>query len=116
MFFYIENILREKRPLCFLLENVKNLKTHNKGRTFNTIENILRNELGYTIYYTILDASLFGLPQKRKRIYIVGFKEDIKFEFPEGKIRNVKIGDILEKDVNTKYFLSQQYLNTLKNH
>ena len=92
------------------------MKNHDKGRTFKTIEDILVNELGYTIYYTILDASLFGLPQKRKRLYIIGFKEDIKFEFPEGVDRNDRIGNILEKDVNTKYFLSQQYLNTLKNH
>ncbi len=116
MFFYIEKILREKRPLCFLLENVKNLKNHDKGRTFNTIEDILSNELGYTIYYTILDASLYGLPQKRKRLYIVGFREDIKFKFPKGVEGSVKINDILEKDVNIKYYLSQQYLNTLKNH
>ncbi len=116
LFFYIRDIIREKKPLCFLLENVKHLKNHDKSRTFNTIEDILRNELGYTIYYTILDASLFRLPQKRKRIYIVGFREDIKFKFPEGENRNVRIGNILEKDVNTKYFLSQQYLNTLKNH
>jgi len=116
LFFYIEDILREKRPKCFFLENVKHLQYHKRGETFRIIKEILVNKLNYYIYYKILNASDFGLSQNRERIYIVGFKENLKFNFPVGDKKNVKIKEILEKDVNIKYYLSQQYLNTLKKH
>jgi DNA (cytosine-5)-methyltransferase 1 len=118
LFFYIENILRAKKPIAFLLENVKHLQNHKKGHTFKIIKDILVSELNYNIHYTVLNATDFGLPQKRERIYIVGFKENLDFSFPVGnKIKKkIKIKNILEKDVNIKYFLSQQYLNSLKIH
>jgi len=116
LFFKIEDILREKQPISFLLENVKHLEHHDKGKTFSIIKEILINKLGYDIHYKTLNASDFSLPQNRERIYIVGFKEDLEFKFPEGDKKNVKIENILETEVDIKYFLSQQYLNSLKKH
>jgi len=116
LFFYIQYILKNKRPDAFFLENVKHLQHHNKGRTFSIIKDILVNELKYFIHYKILNASNYGLPQKRERIYIVGFKENLKFNFPKGEEKNVEISQILEKNVDSKYYLSQQYLNSLKKH
>jgi DNA (cytosine-5)-methyltransferase 1 len=116
MFFYIRDILKEKEPMAFILENVKNLLRHDKGRTFEVIRNILKRELGYTIYYKVRNAIDFGLPQKRERIFIVGFRDNILFRFPVGDKLPVNVGNILEKNVDLKYFLSQQYLNSLKKH
>jgi len=116
LYFYIEDILKEKQPISFLLENVKHLEHHDKKRTFSVIKESLIEKLGYNIYYKILNASEFGLPQNRERIYIVGFKEDLEFNFPEGNKKDVKIEDILEKKVELKYYLSQQYFNSLKSH
>ena len=74
LFFDIERILRRKRPRAFVLENVKQILTHDKGRTFAVIQEHLWR-LGYTIYHDVLNALDFGLPQKRERLFIVGFRE-----------------------------------------
>ncbi len=117
LFFYIRDIIRKKQPISFFLENVDNLITHDKGRTFSIINNILESELKYYIRYKILNAMDFGLPQRRKRIFIVGYKKNLRFEFPKGDSGNPMVDDILEtKLVDEKYYLSQQLLNTLKNH
>ena len=107
LFFNIEEILKTKRPKAFLLENVKRLTTHDSGRTFQTILGSLKR-LGYTVYYKVLNTLDFGLPQKRERIYIVGFMENRPFEFPESGGRNIPLADILEDDeqVDKSYFLS----------
>lgn len=81
LFFNIEAILQEKMPAAFLLENVKNLKGHDKGRTFATIIQKLE-QLGYHVHTTILNALDFGLPQKRERTFIVGFRKNLEFNFP----------------------------------
>ena len=82
LFFDIARILKQKQPSAFLLENVKQLLTHDKGQTFAIIQEQL-SQLGYTIYHKVLNALDFGLPQKRERIFIVGFCEPIAFEFPK---------------------------------
>lgn len=110
LFFDIARIIKEKRPKAFLLENVKNLKTHDKGRTFNIIESTLR-DLNYDVNTIILKAKDFGLPQNRERIYIVGFnKEKIsnykEFNFPSPQYIKTSVGDILEKNVDDKYTIS----------
>tara|TARA_Y100000590_G_C15726753_1_gene1015517 strand:+ start:257 stop:1540 length:1284 start_codon:yes stop_codon:yes gene_type:complete len=87
LFFDIARILNEKRPKAFLLENVKNLTGHDKGRTFKTIENILCNELGYQVDYKVIDAQHF-LPQHRERIAIVGFREEVGFSWD-----NLELGE-----------------------
>lgn len=108
----VQPILKKTRPKAFLLENVKNLTTHDKGRTFDVIRNTLR-ELGYEIFYKVIDAVDY-VPQHRERIFIVGFDkevygEDITFEFPN-KPDNQKpvLKDILEKSVDEKYTLSDK--------
>ena len=77
LFFYIQNILAVKKPKAFMLENVPGLVSHADGATLNTIREVLRNELGYTTDFKVLNAADFGVPQYRKRLYIVGFREDL---------------------------------------
>lgn len=109
LFFEIERILKAKQPRCFLLENVKQLKGHDKGRTLDTIITHLK-DIGYkNVQYSVLKAKDFGLPQNRERIYIVGFLDDnIKFEFPKPLLSETRVGDILENNVDTKYTISDR--------
>ncbi|HAT8857633.1 TPA: DNA (cytosine-5-)-methyltransferase [Legionella pneumophila subsp. pneumophila] len=106
LFFNIEQILKVKRPRAFLLENVKQLSTHDGGRTFQIIIETLRN-LGYTVYSTILNSLDFGVPQKRERTYIVGFIDNVPFEFPKGGVP-FNLESILEKEqqIPNKYYAS----------
>ena len=97
LFFDIARILKQKSPSAFLLENVRQLVSHNKGRTFAVIQEKL-SQLGYTIYYEILNALDFGLPQKRERVFIVGFQEPITFDFPKGIGEYKPLSEILEPD------------------
>ena len=97
LFFDIARILKQKQPRAFLLENVKQLLTHDKGRTFAVIEEQL-SQLGYTTYHKVLNALDFGLPQKRERIFIVGFREPIAFEFPKSVGAYKPLLEILESD------------------
>lgn len=109
LFFDVLRILKEKRPKAFLLENVKGLVTHDKGNTFKVIKKALESELGYSVYFDILDAQNFGLPQRRERIIIVGFRPDLKvnkFRFPEGSNERVPVNAILE-DNPTGYSISE---------
>ena len=82
LFFEIERILKEKKPKAFMLENVRNLTAHDKGNTFKVIRTHLE-ALGYTVYAKVLNALDYGVPQKRERIIIVGFKDNILFSFPD---------------------------------
>ncbi len=109
LFFDIERILIAKKPQAFLLENVKQLKGHDKGRTLITIIEHLKG-IGYkNVKYEVLKAREFGLPQNRERIYIVGFlDESINFEFPKPSKQSTKVGTILEKNVNEKYTISDK--------
>ncbi len=107
LFFNIVKILQNKKPEAFLLENVKQLKTHDQGRTFKIIEENL-HELGYYTYTKILNALDFGLPQKRERTFIVGFRENLKFSFPNSLKLRTSLSTVLEPDeqVETKLFAS----------
>lgn len=114
LFFDIERIIKEKRPKAFLLENVKQLKTHDKGRTYKVIEKHLM-DLDYSVTAAILRAGDFGVPQNRERIYIVGFDkrffkipDDYVFRFPESPKTKTRLGDILEKKVDPKYTISEK--------
>lgn len=107
MFFEVVRILRDKKPSIFLLENVKNLKSHNKGKTLGFMIKSLRN-LGYDVYFEVLRARDFGLPQNRERIYIVGFDFKAGFSFPKSLNTKTKLGDILEKNVAVKYTISDK--------
>ena len=121
LFFEVAEIIKTKRPKAFFLENVKGLVNHDKGKTLTTILDVLRNDLGYYVPDTqIINAKYFGVPQNRERIFIVGFRNDLKiqkFEYPESDSCDVNIENILEKnEVSVKYYLSTQYLETLKKH
>jgi DNA (cytosine-5)-methyltransferase 1 len=109
LFFNIEEILKIKKPYAFLLENVKNLKSHDQGQTFQTIISHLEN-LGYFVHYTILNSLDFGIPQKRERTIIVGFKDNINFTFPKPIGIKPNLSTILENDceVDSKYFVSPE--------
>lgn len=115
LFFDVARIIKEKRPEAFLLENVKNLKSHDKGRTFQVIEKTLTEELGYYIYYSILDARTV-VPQHRERIYIVGFREPLYFEFPILPDLKPKFRNVLEDAVDDKYTLSDHLWTYLQNY
>jgi len=107
MFFYIHNIIEKKKPAAFMLENVKQLKTHDKGNTLITIMDMLK-QLGYHCTYEVLRARDFGVPQNRERIIIVGFKQKTNFTFPNPPYIQSKLGDILEKNVDEKYTISDR--------
>jgi len=121
LFFDVAKIIKDKQPKAIFLENVKGLKSHDKGKTLETILNVLRNDLGYYVPDPeIMNAKEFGVPQNRERIYIVGFHKDLginSFEYPDAFEQKVTFKDVKEKHVvPTKYYLSSQYLQTLKNH
>lgn len=109
LFFNIEAILEAKKPQAFLLENVKRLTTHDNGLTFATILEKLKG-LGYTVYHKVFNSLDFGVPQKRERIYIVGFRNPIHFKFPKPLGYYQPLADILQKDedIPKSYFLSEQ--------
>ena len=118
MFFEIERILRARKPKAFFLENVKNLKGHDKGRTFEIIRNTL-TDLNYRIFHKVVDAADV-VPQHRERIYIVGFKDlDDEFEYPEIVPSNGKPTlkkDVLEDEPDPKYTISEHLWEYLQNY
>jgi len=121
LFFDVAEILLRKRPKAFFLENVKGLMIHDKGKTLDTILNVLRNDLDYYVPVPeIVNAMNFGVPQHRERIYIVGFRKDMKvksFKYPEPTDKTKRFIDIREeKEVSPKYYLSTQYQQTLVEH
>lgn len=113
LFFDVERILTKKKPFAFLLENVKQLRTHDKGRTFRTIVEHLE-ALGYYVHTTVLNAHGFGVPQKRERTFFVGFRENLDFSFPEPLRTISNLGDILEpkEDIDPKLFASEKILRS----
>lgn len=114
LFFEIERILTEKRPKAFLLENVKQLRGHDKGRTLKVILQHL-DQLEYFVDYDVLRAADYGVPQNRERIYIVGFDKrqinipiNYKFPYPAATYEKTRLGDILEDEVDEKYTISDK--------
>lgn len=114
LFFEIARIINDKRPKAFLLENVKNLQSHDRGRTFQRIQEIL-NDLGYYTYYQVINAVHF-VPQHRERIFIVGFREPLEFTFPQVPVQQHRVRDILEPSVDAKYTLSNHLWEYLQNY
>lgn len=119
LFFDIARIIKHKKPKAFMLENVKNLVSHDKGNTFKVIKNTLI-ELGYSIHYQVFDSKYF-VPQHRERIIIVGFRNEVfkgneNFNFPELPKQKARFKDILEKKVDSKYTLSDKLWSYLQNY
>jgi DNA (cytosine-5)-methyltransferase 1 len=115
LFFDVARIIEKKQPRAFLLENVKNLLRHDKGKTFAVIRHTLEHELGYDIHYKVLDAR-GTVPQHRERIYIVGFREPTNYEFPELVDRSPTVMDILAPDVESKYTLTDHLWKYLQDY
>ena len=119
LFFRIAEIIRDriqkdKKPKALILENVRTLKTHDKGNTFKTIKRILEEDLGYKVFCDILNTANFGIPQTRNRTYIVCFSNDTAdFTFPKTVKLDKTLQDLLEPSVDNKYFLSEKILPTI---
>lgn len=119
LFFDIARILKYKKPKAFMLENVKNLRSHDKKKTFMVIENTLK-ELGYSVHAQVLNGKYF-VPQHRERIIIVGFREDIyegleDFQFPKMPEQQKVFKDILETEVPEKYTLTDNLWKYLRDY
>ena len=115
LFFSIAEILDFHRPAAFVLENVKNLKGHDRGRTFEIIHRTLTEALGYTVHHKIIDAQSL-VPQHRERIFLVGFREPRNFEFPSLPPNGPKLGSILEPNPDPKYTLTDHLWAYLQNY
>lgn len=107
LFFEIARILEAKQPKAFVLENVKLLVGHNRGRTLARIMETLA-ELGYQASFRVLNALDFGLPQKRERVFIVGFKKPCFFEWSTGGVPMKPLSKVLEKNVPKRFYASDR--------
>ena len=119
LFYDLAAIIRHHRPPAFLLENVKNLERHDGGKTFRTIMHALEEELGYHVQYRVISSHPW-VPQKRERIFIVGFREPTDFNFDDLEFPDRDgpvLGDILDSNIPAKYTLTPrlwQYLQDYK--
>lgn len=128
LFFTIEQIVKKHRPKIIVLENVKNLETHDNGKTFKRMKKILEHDLldennnGYKVYHKVLNSADFGVPQTRRRVFVVAFdtgnfnSDDLQFEFPTPIKNDITLRDILDENVDKKYFLSEKILPTILSH
>ena len=115
----VVRICEYHKPKIIFCENVKGLTQHDKGNTFKTIVGAF-DEIGYKVFYKLLNSKNFGVPQNRERIYLICFRKDIApetFVFPDGTDTTKILKDVCEQEpVASKYYLSTRYLNTLINH
>ncbi len=108
LFFDVARIIEHHKPKVVFLENVKGFKNHNKGNTFKVVKDTLE-DLGYKVFSKVLNAKNFGVPQNRERIYIIAFLDNnVNFKFPEALNKDVKVGDILDHKVDSKYTISDK--------
>lgn len=103
---------RGHQPRIVVLENVRNLMTHDKGRTFQRIKTILE-ELGYTVFSAKLNSADYGVPQTRNRVFLVCFLDEVEYSFPPIQELECTLQDVLESDVDDKYFLSDRIIGTI---
>lgn len=118
LFYDLAEIIRYHRPSAFLLENVKNLERHDGGRTFATIIHVLEEELGYEVHTRVISSHPW-VPQKRERIFIVGFREPTSFDFDDLEFPasdGPTLGSILDSDVPEKYTLSPKLWKYLQGY
>lgn len=128
LFYDFYRYVKEKQPKAFIIENVKGLLSDNKGKTFSNWIHLLArsvnqqeinfphpDSLEYNIHHTILNSKNFGVPQNRERVFIVGIRKDLSndFRFPIGYRLNKRLKDVLENNVNQKYYLSDKMLELL---
>jgi DNA (cytosine-5)-methyltransferase 1 len=115
LFFSLAEIIDYHKPEAFVLENVKNLVSHDKGRTFEIILNTLKKALGYCVFHKNIDARCV-VPQHRERIFIVGFRKKQKFEFPKFPTTGPKLESILKRETPSKYILSDKLWEYLQKY
>ena len=115
LFFDIVRILKEKRPKAFVLENVKQLVGHDKGRTLKKIIETLKVDLGYNVSCKVLNALDYGLPQKRERVVIVGHVDPIPFAYPTPIASYKPLSQILERNVDGRHYASEYITAKRKN-
>lgn len=119
LFLDVARICEFHQPKVIFCENVKGLKNHDRGRTFEIIRKTFE-DIGYKVFAEVLNSKNFGVPQNRERIYIVAFRNDIapdKFQFPKATDTTKRLRDIIEKKpVSAKYYLSDIYVETLRRH
>jgi DNA (cytosine-5)-methyltransferase 1 len=120
LFFDVSRILKEKKPKAFILENVKGLVNHDKGKTLKVILETLK-ELGYSYQYKVLNSSDYGIPQSRERWYCVGFRNGLNisaedFRFPEKLTHTINLSDIITQNTNPKYKITPTSSLNLKKH
>jgi len=132
LFFNVAEFIKINQPECFILENVKGLLSHDSGKTFQTITDVLTNGggtlnsqmgmdsiedgLGYHVYTKVLNTKDYGIPQNRERIFIVGFRNWREFRFPKELPLDITLKDLLEDDVPEKYYLSQKMIDGFNRH
>lgn len=116
LFFVIKEILKKHNTKVVVLENVKNLINHDNGKTFERMKHEL-NEIGYSCYCKVLNTADFGIPQRRNRVFIVAFNREFfhekEFEFPKPIPLKTKTQDLLDEDVEEKYFISNKMIGTI---
>lgn len=115
LFFAIADIIARHRPPAFVLENVKHLQRHDKGRTYQVIIDTLQRRLGYHVHAQVIDARAV-VPQHRERIFLVGFREDLPFTFPQFPADGPRLGSILDPRPPEKYTLTDHLWNYLQNY
>lgn len=119
VFFTVATIInkmidRGEKPKVVVLENVRRLLTHDGGNTFKVIKHVLEHQLEYKVFYKVLNSSDYGVPQTRNRIFIVCFDDKgVNFNFPQKLELKQTMQDLLEKNVDEKYFLSDRLLKTI---
>ncbi|MDD4376168.1 MAG: DNA (cytosine-5-)-methyltransferase [Clostridia bacterium] len=116
LFFTIKEIITKHHPKVVVLENVKNIVNHDNGNTFRKIKEELE-ELGYVVYFKVHNTADFGIPQRRNRVYIVALRKgcfnDASFEYPKPKKLKTTVQDLLDENVEEKYFISKNMIGTI---
>lgn len=129
LFFNVAEFIKENKPKTFILENVKGLLSHDNGKTFQTIISILadgggtvnsqhsipyfEDGLGYHVFYKVMNTKEHGIPHNRERIFIIGFKDYQDFNFPIKETLHLNLKDLLEDEVDEKYFLSEKAIKSV---
>lgn len=104
-------VVIECQPKVFIFENVKGMLSHDKGRTWKTIKDTFEKDCGYDVYYQVLNAKDYGIPQSRDRLYCIGFRKETKFKFPSPCPLTCTAYDFLQKDFDSKYLLKAKGVN-----
>lgn len=119
VFFTVANLIKTMsenghKPKVVVLENVRRLLTHDNGNTFKVIKHILEFDLNYKVFFKVLNSADFGVPQTRNRVFIVCFDNKmIDYKFPQKRKLELTMQDLLEQNVDKKYFLSEKLLKTI---